>query len=403
MGILDWLFGRKRRLPAEPEVFVPRPVEVPDSPNAREPFLNHPMPRSKRRWYYERTANLFWRNGRSKEPKYSTSIEPSPSRIEALGLPDLRELRDLAALLGVALKDLKQYSARPNHANGHYLPLYITKKNGTKRLLLAPKPRLKAIQRALHQKLVRKLPLNEAVHGFRRGRDSLSSASAHVGRDVVICMDIEEFFPSFDFRRVSGFFRAVGYSREVAVMLANLTTVAPDDVPNAESRYCRDIPQLPQGAPTSPGLANAICWRMDKRLAALAHRFGAEYTRYADDLTFSGHDDLADGANKFVRMVREILLSEGLYVNEDKTRIMRKSRQQRVTGVVVNERTNVSRREFDRLKAILHNCAKHGPGGQNHERHEDFAGHLRGRIAYFCHIGPERGRKLMRMFELINW
>ena len=403
MGIFDWLFGPKRKLPAKPEVFVPRPVETPDSLNAREPFLHHPSPPRKSRWHYERAANLFWRNGRSKVRIYSTSIEPSPSRVEALGLPDLQQPTDLARLLGVSLKDLRQYTARPNRANGHYLPLYITKKNGSERLLLAPKPRLKAIQRALHQKLVRKLPLNEAVHGFRRGRDSLSGASAHVGREVVICMDIEEFFPSFDFRRVSGFFRALGYSREVAILLANLTTVAPDDVPGAESNYCRDIPQLPQGAPTSPGLANAICWRMDKRLAALAHRFGAEYTRYADDLTFSGHDDLADGANKFVRMVREILLSEGLYVNESKTRVMRKARQQRVTGVVVNERTNVSRREFDRLKAILHNCLKHGPRSQNREQHEDFAAHLRGRIAYFCHVGPERGQKLRRMFEQINW
>lgn len=404
MGLFDWLFGRKRRPTGEPEVFRPQPVKVPDKVGAREPFLNHPkQPETKAAWYAQRSSHLFWRRRRSREYCWTVDTPPSPSRVDALGLPDLEKPEDLAKLLGVPLRELKQYSIRPNSENRHYLPLYIPKKNGEQRLLLAPKPNLKAIQRTLHQKLVRKLPLNEAVHGFRRGRDCLSGATNHVGRDVVICMDIEEFFPSFDFRRVSGFFRSIGYSREVASLLANLTTVTPDSVNGAISKYCRDIPQLPQGAPTSPGISNAICWRLDKRLTALARRFGADYTRYADDLTFSGHQDLARTEQRLVRLVQEVIQSEGLFLNEAKTRIMRKGRQQRVTGVVVNEKTNVSRRDYDTLKAILHNCIKHGPVGQNRENVPDFREHLRGRIAHFMHIGPERGRKLMRMFEQIKW
>jgi retron-type reverse transcriptase len=162
-------------------------------------------------------------------------------------------------------------------------------------------------------------------------------------------------------------------------------------------------PQLPQGAPTSPGIANAICWRMDKRLSALARKFGGDYTRYADDLTISGGEDLARRASKLLELVREIVRTEGLELNEAKTRVMRRGRQQRVTGVVVNEKTNVSRRDFDLLKAILHNCIKHGPASQNRQNVPDFREHLRGRIAHVMHIGPERGRKLMRMFERIVW
>jgi hypothetical protein len=224
-----------------------------------------------------------------------------------------------------------------------------------------------------------------------------------VSREVVICMDIDDFFPSVDFRRVAGFLRAIGYSREVASAIANLTTVTPDDVPGAVADWCRDIPLLPQGAPTSPALANAICWRMDKRLTALARKFGGDYTRYADDLTFSGGEDMAANAGKLIALVRRIVKTEGLALNEKKTRVMRRGRQQRVTGVVVNEKTNVSRREFDLLKAILHNCIKHGPASQNRENVPDFREHLRGRIAHVMHIGPERGRKLMRMFERIAW
>lgn len=142
---------------------------------------------------------------------------------------------------------------------------------------------------------------------------------------------------------------------------------------------------------------------MDKRLHALARKFGGEYTRYADDLTFSGDDDMARGAERLLKFVRQIVKSEGLELNERKTRILQKGRQQRVTGVVVNKQTNVSRREYDKLKAILHNCIKHGPQGQNRENVPDFREHLRGRIAHVSHIGPERGRKLMRMFEQIRW
>lgn len=158
-----------------------------------------------------------------------------------------------------------------------------------------------------------------------------------------------------------------------------------------------------EGAPTSPGIANAICWRMDKRLSALARKFGGDYTRYADDLTFSGFQDMADNTGRLLRLVRHIVETEGFVVNESKTRIMRKGSQQRVTGVVVNEKTNLPRHEFDKIKAIIHNCIKHGPASQNRDQVEYFQEHLRGRVAHAQHIGPERGLKLLKMFNKIAW
>lgn len=430
MGLFDWLFGKKKSAYGNDWESAPEQGRRPDQPappaEQREPFFEAPAAPVKR----PRQTGLSWKVRRSKLPVLPGPEQPipfslwsgkvkelanfggteskpsksgSPARVEALGLPNLESFDELATLLGASRNDLLQYVIRPQRGTGHYIARQLPKKSGGTRLLLVPKPRLKEIQRTLNAKLVRKLPLSAAVHGFRRGHDILSGASVHVDRPVVISMDIEAFFPSLGFRRVSGYLRSVGYSRGIAVALANLATVRPSDVAGVKWSLDTKHPELPQGAPTSPGIANAICWRMDKRLTALAQKFGGDYTRYADDLTFSGFDEMNRGAGKLLKLVRKIVKTEGLALNENKTRIMRRGRQQRVTGVVVNRQTNVSRREFDRLKAIMHNCIKHGPGGQNREGVPDFKEHLRGRIAHFNHIGPERGRKLKAMFEQIPW
>lgn len=424
MGLFDWLFGRRQQ-PASPHGSagggsplaqsesgpIARAVEaISDEVLGDRYYSKQPITGSRSskvdidlmRSYWGKRAP-FWRQWRNCKPESWADGGPSSERVSALGLPWFGSREELSAALGVSFNDLMQYTIRPNRPNQHYVAHYLAKKSGGRRLVLAPKPRLKALQRHLLELVVAKLPLHDCVHGFRKARGCLSAASIHVGRDVVICLDIADFFPSFDFRRVAGFLRCVGYEPDVATAMAALTTVTPDDVPGATTDRGRDLPLLPQGAPTSPGLANAICWRMDKRLSALARKFGGDYTRYADDLTFSGGEDLARHSDNLVKLVRKIVQTEGLELNEQKTRVMRKGRQQRVTGVVVNEKTNLSRRDFDKLKAILHNCVKHGPAGQNRENHPDFKGHLQGRVAHAMHIGPERGAKLKALFDKIVW
>ncbi|MBE7491615.1 MAG: RNA-directed DNA polymerase [Planctomycetes bacterium] len=340
-------------------------------------------------------------------------------RVASHELPALTHLDALAELIETPRNELLWLAVKPPFSNklwGHYHLFEVRKKSGGTRLLAAPMPRLKAVQRKLLDKLVSRLPVHGAAHGFRRGRGILSGANVHVGKDVLVCLDIKDFFPSFTFRRVSGYFRWLGYGRGIANAIAALTTARLTETNQRQGTTWaaahtgmhpdmnhRRHPELPQGAPTSPGLANAICWRMDKRLSALARKFGGDYTRYADDLTFSGGQDMARHTDNLIKLVRKIVRSEGLQLNDPKTRVMQKGRQQRVTGVVVNEKTNLSRREFDRLKAILHNCVKHGPAGQNRENHTDFKGHLQGRVAHAMHIGPERGAKLKAIFDKIVW
>jgi RNA-directed DNA polymerase len=160
---------------------------------------------------------------------------------------------------------------------------------------------------------------------------------------------------------------------------------------------------LPQGAPTSPAIANLCAFRMDCRLTGLGAAVGASYTRYADDLVFSGDAKLARVAKQFVVHAAAIILEEGFSVHHRKTRIMRQGVRQRIAGTVVNQRLNLPREDFDRLKAILTNCARHGFETQNRDGHENFRSHLEGRVSYFEMVNLEKGKKLRELLNRICW
>jgi hypothetical protein len=162
-------------------------------------------------------------------------------------------------------------------------------------------------------------------------------------------------------------------------------------------------PHLPQGAPTSPALANLCSYRFDLRLAAIAGSLGAVYTRYADDLAFSGDERLARSTRRFQVAVGVIAAEEGFELNYRKSRFMRRSGCQQLAGVVVNERPNVRRSVYDTLKAVLTNAARYGPASQNRAVRADFRAHLLGKIGYVGLMNPIRGAKLRRLFDAIDW
>jgi RNA-directed DNA polymerase len=288
-------------------------------------------------------------------------------------------------------------------------------------LIESPKPRLKALQQRILHGILDHIPSHPAVHGFVKGRSIQSFAAPHVGQHVVLRMDLEDFFPSFSGSRIQSFFRTAGYPESVADVLGGLAT---NVVPQGEWRslsatsqpsghldqdqwwqmkamYGR--PHLPQGAPTSPAVANLCSYRMDSRLHGLAKHSGAVYTRYADDLAFSGGEVFARGIHRFSTQVAAILKDEGFAVNHRKTRIMRASIRQHLAGMVVNQRLNVPRRDFDLLKAILTNCVRHGPESQNREGHPHFREHLAGRVSFLASTHPDRGKRLRALFERIKW
>ncbi len=282
------------------------------------------------------------------------------------------------------------------------------------RLLEVPKARLKMIQRRLLHELLDRIPPHEAVHGYRRGRSLLTYVAPHAGRRVILHLDLCQFFPSVTASRVHALFRTGGYPRAVARLLTGLcTNTVPGEVlrgrpeGTSPSRVLEDDrllrPHLPQGAPTSPALANLCAYRLDCRLTGLARAAGASYTRYADDLVFSGGTDFEGALRRFHVHVCRTALEEGFEVNTRKSHFLRQGVRQQVAGIVLNEHPNLPRAEYDRLRAILTNCVRHGPAEQNREGHADFRAHLAGRVGYFVQVNPRRGQRLRELFERIAW
>jgi RNA-directed DNA polymerase len=223
----------------------------------------------------------------------------------------------------------------------------------------------------------------------------------------VVRLDLADFYPSVTYSRVVALFRSLGYCREIACWLARLTTTtAPQKLLETSSVNETTLfrrRHLPQGAPTSPALANLSAFVSDLRLDGLARSFGVRYTRYADDLTFSGPATFRNSLRIFIPLVRQILKQERFHLHPGKRRVERASQRQQVTGVVVNAKVNCCRHDFDLLKAILTNCLRHGPSGQNRDGHLHFASHLRGRIAHIARLNERRGRQLLAIYQQIDW
>lgn len=334
-----------------------------------------------------------------------------------LPLPKIQDDQQLSLLLGLTEGQLENYTKHWRMHNEpinsrlhHYHHRWIDKGKGEKRLIEAPKRRLAHAQREVYYRILDNIPLHETCHGFRKKHSCHSFAQPHSGQQVVIRMDIEQFFMSIPYRRIHAFFTGIGYNPHVATNLSRLCTYrTPDNVINQNTQLTwRNRKRLmeshlPQGSSCSPALANICSFKLDVRLAALANKFGANYTRYADDLAFSGGSDLTRRAETFATFVAFIAADEGFSINHRKTKIMHQGVSQHLTGLTVNRFPNIPRRQYDLLKATLFNCIKHGPASQNREKHPYFQQHLLGRIAHVNSINPDRAEKLYKLFRQIDW
>lgn len=221
-----------------------------------------------------------------------------------------------------------------------YREVPLPKRSGGQRLLCVPDDTLKALQRRIHHRLLRRLRCHAAVTGFQRGESIVTHARRHVGRAVVVRLDLKDFFPSTGAGRVYRYFRNIGWNRPAARLLMKL---------------CTHRGGLPQGAPTSPRLSNLVNYRLDSRLAAMAKKLGAGYSRYADDLTLSFAVDNRKLIRYLIRFVRKVVATEGYTVHgRKKLHIRRRHQQQRVTGLVVNEHVQLPRQTRRWLRAVEH-------------------------------------------------
>src|SRR5580700_10084659 len=337
-------------------------------------------------------------------------------------IPTIESVGALADWLGITVGELEWFAdikglayKRPGPKLAHYHYRILAKDASHIRLIEAPKPRLKAIHRRILTGILEKIPAHPAVHGFLKGRSIKTFVAPHVGQRVVLRMDLQDFFPWLSGARIQALFRTIGYPEAVADLLGGICTnaaprhlwkeVASNADPRRlyETRALYSRPHLPQGAPTSPALANICCYRVDCRLSGLSKAVGATYTRYADDLAFSGREAVGRQIERFSIHVAAILMEEGFSVHHRKTRIMRQGVRQYLAGIVANRHLNVIRADFDRLKATLTNCVRLGPGTQNRANHHQFRSHLQGRVGFVEMINPAKGKRLRSIYERIQW
>lgn len=352
----------------------------------------------------------------------ATSFAPGRSSFADLQIPHWDTAADIAAWLKLEPSMLEWFADRkclerrvPDGPLRHYRYQWVIKRGGNCRLIESPKPTLKEIQRRLLRELLNEIPVHSAAHGFRAGRSVQSFVQPHIGQTFVLKMDLKDFFPSIRPMRLTGLLMSLGYPENVARIITGLcSNCVPADAWNnyprreawEEMRRSEQLlrqPHFPQGAPTSPAIANICAYRLDCRLTGLAQAAGANYTRYSDDLVFSGGPDFKRQADRFHIRVAAIACSEGFTVNHHKTRMMSQSLRQQAAGVVLNAKPNAPRRDYEQLKAILHRSIFEGPASQNRDRHPDFRRHLEGRMNYIGGWNPLRRNKLQKLFDQINW
>ncbi|HRR85297.1 MAG TPA: reverse transcriptase family protein [Phycisphaerae bacterium] len=265
---------------------------------------------------------------------------------------------DLARRLGVDAAELARVDVS-------YKAFQVPKRSGGMRTIQAPAPPLMAVQRLILRRLLRRLRAHPNATGFERGHSIVTNALPHVDKDIVIRLDLVNFFPSISADRVERYFRFIGYDQEAATIL---------------TRLCTYKGSLPQGAPTSPRLSNLVNYRLDARLAALAESRGLSYSRYADDITFSAR--IADLAatrcanpkalerqkrrqprpNDLIHAAKAVIASEGYRLHmHRKLRVSRRHDRQLVTGLVVNSKPDLPRATRRRLRAVADHLRRGRP------------------------------------------
>ena len=346
-------------------------------------------------------------------------MQPPPLGLHHCALPEWPTTGALGQWLNVSIGGMWRLTRasdrqrRERLGEQHYRCHLLEKRSGGWRLLEVLHPYLMSLQRRLLDDLLDRIPPHEAACGYARERSVLDHARAHAGQPVVLKFDLQDFFAAVRASRVHALFTTLGYPETVARELTALcTTATPEPVLQRlheeggltwrQTQRLRD-PHLPQGAPTSPGLANLCAFRLDLRLDGLAQALGARYTRYADDIVLSGPLRLRDTMPRIEAWVGCIAREEGFALNHRKTRCLSAGRRQSVCNIVVNQKPNLARDEFDRLKAVLHRCVTSGPAGQNREGRPHWRAYLQGRVAWATQVNPAKAQRLQRLWMQIDW
>lgn len=341
-----------------------------------------------------------------KEVSYGLSNTNSDiDTLNKYSLPIFKDILELAQSMEISLVDMRYLLYhRQVSRKSHYHTFTVPKKSGGLRTISAPKSKLKRLQHWILTNILDIMPVGEYAHGFVVGKSICTNAQPHIGKDIVINIDLKNFFPTITYKRVKGLFSKLGYSEQISTVLALICTEIPCDkveMDGVEYFVQKSERILPQGSPASPAISNLIAFRLDKKIKGLASKYNFIYTRYADDLTFSTSADNEKQIAKLLFFLEKIILSEGLAINPDKTTVMRKGRQQRVTGIVVNKKLNIPRNDMKRFRALLHNIKMNGWKDQKWKGSSNLPFSVKGYISFVKMVNLARGRQFEEQLALI--
>ncbi len=282
------------------------------------------------------------------------------------GLPAITSLDNFAKEIRLSSGKIRYLSAT---AEFHYKTYDIPKTGGKFRTIAQPSRELKAIQSWILRHILDKLSSSTYSKGFEVGSSILDNAQPHIGYNYILTIDLEDFFPNIIPSKIFGVFSSLGYNREMCILFTNL---------------CVFKQGLPQGAPTSPKLANLVCARLDARIQGYAGPKGIVYTRYADDITLSAHT--AQKIQKMKQFINTIISDEGFKINHSKTKVCGTKRQKKITGLIVSEKSaGIGREKLREIRAKLHYLFT----GKN-----DNYSHVNGLLSYTYSVDKKSYNKL---------
>ncbi len=253
------------------------------------------------------------------------------------------------------LRQITYYSNPASDVIKRYKDFEIPKKSGGKRKISAPVDGLKIILKCLNMILQEIYEPSKYAMGFAKNRSVVDNAKRHINQNYVFNIDLKDFFPSITRARICARLKVkpFEFSDDIARMISGLCTMKVTDGENV--KYV-----LPQGAPTSPTITNIICDKLDHKIAGLAKRFGLNYSRYADDITFSSSHNVYQEESDFRKELQRIVTDEGFVINDKKTRLQKRGSRQEVTGVIVCEKTNVTKKYVKEIRNLLYIWERYG-------------------------------------------
>lgn len=264
-----------------------------------------------------------------------------------------------------------------------YIEISLKKKDGTPRPIRAPKDKLKTIQRAILKNILSDIKLPPCCYGFSKNKSIIENAKVHSKNDFLLNLDIQDFFPSVHHTKVQQIFSDIGLSNEISNILCGLTTY----------EY-----RLPQGAPTSPFLASFALSNLDYRLMKLAESNYLTYTRYFDDVSFSGNKRVVFLEKDILRIIKE----EGYKVKMSKRKLFEKGEEKEINGILITNK-KLALKNTEELFDYVSDISKYGLSKLGSDNPEKEKQSLKGKIAFLGQVDQEQANKIEAVFASILW